>query len=356
MPDDLKLSLDPVKKKKSDRTTLIIVLLVLLIALAAPDIAHLFRNLGVSQGDSEVLEKLALTLEERELYNAAADTWIEYLGTGAAGNEQQARIWYRIGRMREKAGDCERALAAYYRSEETAPLRELEQEISMAAERCLTRLARFAALRAELAGRTTIGADDGKGADVLAEIGSEKITRGALERMIEAEVDAQVAQMAAGLPEDQVRAQREKILDQVMKETDIAQWLENLVAEELLFRYAMEEGLHEDAGIVEMSKRMERRLLTSQLLAREYAARVSVTEQEARDWYARNGAQMAAQAGVEGGRVPPFDEVRDQVLASVRMEKERAVQAAFLERLTEKYDVVIHRSKLGQEKEEAQSQ
>ena len=345
MPDDLNLSLDSVRKqKKSGRTA--VALFVVATVLAALTLAVLLTGRAGVTGDPEVLEKLALRLEERELYNAAADTWIEYLGAGSAGDEQRARIWYRIGRMREKAGDCERALAAYYRSEGTARLKEIDQEISMAVERCLTRLARFAALRAELAERTTIGSGEGKGAEVLAEIGSEKITRETLEKMIEAEVDAQVAQIAAGLPEDQVREQRGQILDQVMKETDLAQWLENLVAEELLFRYAMEEGLHEDEAVVEMSRRMERRLLTSQALAREYAGKVSVTGQEARDWYSRNGSRMAAQAGVEGGQAPPFEDVKDQVFAAVRMEKERAVQAALLERLREKYDVVIHRSKL----------
>ena len=356
MPDDLNLSLDKVKKKQNDYGGIILSLLVVVVVLVSIRAVLGFIGDGRSTGDPELLEKLALKLEERELYNAAADTWIEYLGTGSAGGEQQARIWYRVGRMREKAGDCERALAAYYRSEETASLRELDQEISMAVERCLTRLARFAALRAELAGRTTIGSGEGKGADVLAEIGSEKITRGTLEKMIEAEVDAQVSQIAAGLPEDQVREQREQILDQVMKETDLAQWLENLVAEELLFRYAMEEGLHEEEAVVEMSRRMERRLLTGQVLAREYAGQVSVSEQEARDWYSRNGSRLAAQSGVEGGQAPPFDDVKDQVFAAVRMEKERAVQAALLERLTEKYDVVIHRSKLdaGTGKEQTQ--
>jgi hypothetical protein len=343
MSDDLKLSLDSVKKEKKDRTALIIALLVLLVALAAPNISHYFRNIGGSSGDPAVLERVALKLEKQELYSAAAETWIEYIKAATPEEDERARILYRIGRMREQSGDYESALAAYYRSEQTATLPELEQEISMAAERCLTRLAKFAALRSEIAARTSIGADEGPGSEVLAEIGAEKITREMLLAMVESEVAAQVAQSAAGMPADQVRARREKIFEEVMKETDLGQWLERLIAEEILFRYAMEENLHRDPEIAEMSRRIERNLLTSQVLAREYARSVSVTEDELRAWYQANGSKLAGAAGLEGGTVPPFDEVSDQVYAAVRREKEMAVQSALLEKLIDRYDVVIHK-------------
>ena len=354
MSDDLKLTLDTVKKEKKDRTALIIALLVIAIALAAPNVAQYFRGLGGSDGDPAVLERLALKLEKQELYGAAAETWIEYLGAASPGADARARIWYRIGRMREQSGDCESALAAYYRSEQISALPELEQEISMAAERCLTRLARFAALRSDLAVRTSIGADEGPGSAVLAEIGAEKITRDMLIAMIEADVDAQVAQMAAGLPADQVRARREKILEEVMKETDLGKWLERFIAEEILFRYAMEENLHEDPEVAEMSRRIERNLLTSQVLAREYANSVSVTGDEMRAWYSANGAKLAGAAGLEGGAVPLFDDVKEQVYAAVRREKEMAVQSALLEKLIDRYDVVIHAAKPGAEQKEQQ--
>ena len=321
-----------------------------LIALAAPNIPRYFRSIGGHGGDPAVLERVALKLEKQELYSAAADTWTEYIMAAAPEEEERARILYRIGRMREKSGDCESALAAYYRSEQTAEIRELEQDISLAAERCLTRLAKFGALRSEIAERTSIG--DAGESEILAEIGSYKITKDMLVAMIEADVDAQVSQMSAGMPADQARAQREKILDEVMKEADLGQWLQRLVAEEILFRYAMEEDLHEDREIAAMSRRIERNLLTSQVLAREYAGKVTVTEDEMRAWYQANGSKLAGASGLEGGQVPPLDEVKDQVYAAVRTEKEMAVQSALLEKLTDRYDVVIHTSKLDVEKKE----
>lgn len=352
MSDDLKLTLDTVKKEKKDRTALIIALLVILIALAAPNISQLFRSLGGSSGDPAVLERVALKLEKQELYSAAAEMWIEYIEAASPEERERARILYRIGRMREQSGDYESALAAYYRSEQTSALPELEQEIAMGAERCLTRLARFAALRSEIAARTTIG-ETGE-TEVLAEIGTHKITRDMLIAMIEAEVDAQVAQSAAGLTADQVRARREQLLEQVMKETDLGQWLERLVAEEILFRYAMEEELYKDPDIAEMSRRVERKMLTAQLLAREYMGKVSVSEDEMRAWYRANGAKLAGSAGLEGGQVPPFEDMKDQVFAAVRLEQEMQVQSALLEMLTDRYDVVIHSSKLGAKQKEQQ--
>lgn len=353
MSNDLKLSLDTVKKEKKDRTALIITLLVIAIVLAAPNVSQYFGGSGGRGGDTTVLERLALKLEKQELFGAAAEIWIEYIMTTSPETEEKARIWYRVGRMREQSGDWESALAAYYRSEQIAALRELEQEISMAVERCLTRLARFAALRSEIAARTSIG-DGDESEDVLAEIGTEKITRGMLIAMIESDVDAQVAQMTAGLPAGQGRAQREKILEEVMKKTDLGQWLERLIAEKILFRYAMEEKLHEDPEVAEMSRRIERNLLTSQVLAREYSKSVSVNEEEMRAWYQANGAKLAGAAGLEGGEIPPLDDVKDQVYAAVRREKEMAVQSALLEKLIDRYDVVIHAAKSGGEKKEQQ--
>lgn len=352
MPDDLNLTLDTGKKEKKDRSTLIIALLVFLIALAAPDIPRYFRSIGGLRGDPEVLERVALKLEKQELYSAAAEMWTEYIEAAKPEEDERARILFRIGRMREQSGDCESALAAYYRSEQTAALPELEQEISMAAERCLTRLARFAALRSEIAARTSIDGD--VESEVLAEIGTHRITRDMLVAMIEAEVDAQVMQAAAGMPEEQVRAQREKLLEQVMSETDMGQWLERLVAEEILFRYAMEEELYKDPEIAGMSRRIERKLLTTQLLAREYAGSITVDEDEMRAWYRDNSSKLGGSSGLEGGQVPPFEDVKDQVYAAVRMEKEMQVQAALLEKLSDRYDVVIHASKLGAKQKEQQ--
>ena len=44
--------------------------------------------------EAEIPEEMRDAYESarEELYNAAADTWIEYLGTGRASGEQQARI------------------------------------------------------------------------------------------------------------------------------------------------------------------------------------------------------------------------------------------------------------------------
>lgn len=352
MSDDLKLTLDTVKKEKKDRSTLIIALLVFLVALAAPNIPRYFRSIGGHSGDAEVLERVALKLEKQELYSAAAEMWTEYIKAATPEEDERARILFRIGRMREQEGDYESALAAYYQSEQTSALPELQQEISMGAERCLTRLARFAALRSEIASRTSIDGD--VESEVLAEIGTHKITRDMLVAMIEEEVDAQVAQAAAGMPAEQVRAQREKLLEQVMSETDLGQWLERLVAEEVLFRYAMEEELYKDPEIAGMSRRIERKLLTTQLLAREYAGSITVDEDEMRAWYRDNGSKLAASSGLEGGQVPPFEDMKDQVYAAVRMEKEMQVQAALLEKLADHYDVVIHASKLPVKQKEQQ--
>lgn len=345
MPDDLDLTLKRRRPEHPDRSGPVLVLLALAIAIGA---AGFVLQLRGGRGDSAglpagELEALALKLERQDLHEAAAQAWIDYLGTARPGREESARIWYRIGTIRREGGDCEGALAAFYRSEAAAKLDDVESEIALAVEECLGRLGRFAAQRDELAARTAVpGSGVPEGGQVLAEIGSWKITRSMLTAMIEADVDAQLRQAAGDMPAGQLRERKEQLLAEVMQSGTLGEWLERFVAEELLYRYAIEQRLHEDPETAAMTRRVERSLLAAAVLDRAYADEVTVTEDEMRAWYDANRDRIA------GGSDPkPYDEVRGQVAAAVRMEKQAAVQQRLLGELKEKYDVVIHRSVLG---------
>lgn len=349
MSEELNLSMHrhgPRDRKPSGAVFLI--LLILLIVVSGLNSLLLLGKIGggkdvrgdLSRGD---LEDLALKLEKQSLPGAAARAWIDYLESAAPGKEERARIWYRIGKIRQGSGDHEGALEAYYRSESLAGIDEIAGEISRRTAECLEKLGKFAALRYELEGRTSFSEIDSTGGgDVIAEIGSWKISRAELEMMVETEIDLQLAQLAPGLTPEERIAQKEKLLDGILKQGGRERWLETFIAEELLYRSAREGKLHEEQEFRSLSRNIERKLLAQRRLEREYAARITIAPDELQDYYNANIKEFE-----EDGVQKPFDEVKNEVYSRVRLKKEMEIQGQVLERLKRQYDVVIHYSRLG---------
>lgn len=347
MTDDLKLNLNREKPREKGKG-ITVILLVVLVILSVLNLVFVFwppaaSNRSGSALSPEKTEELALKLERQQLYGAAAAAWREYLESARLSAGERAGVWYRTGRLYQDSGNYEMALDAYYRSESIEPVREIQRDISLGVSECLKRLGRFAALRSELETRTAVDSEaPANGAETIAEIGNWKIDRSQLEKMIEAEIEAQLSSVAGSLPPDQLKSQKEKYLEEILGQGKLDQWLEQFIAEELLYRKAMEEKIFESPDYVNLAENLERRLLAQKYLEKEYAASVSVTEEEMRAWYRSNNEKFA---GEDGPR--PYEEVSSQVYAALKAEKEKRVQSELISKLKDEYDVVIHRSKLG---------
>ncbi|HEM47529.1 MAG TPA: hypothetical protein ENO23_10860 [Alphaproteobacteria bacterium] len=342
---DLRLTLDrpPRGGRPAGRST--IVLLIVAIAIGAANLAIVLRGgNGPAAGLREdEARDLALRLEKRGLNERAAAAWIEYLGVARPGRESAARIWYRIGTLREEAGDCQGALDAFYRSEAWARLPELEPEIGRRVAACLERRGSFAALRRELEERTAATPADGEaGETIVAEIGDWKIRRADLDRMIEAEIEAQIESAAGGLPAEAREARKKEMLDAAIAGGRAA-WLERFVAEELLWRRAREEGLADDPTVAALRRNLDRKLLAGRYLDRAYGE-IEVTPEEARRWFDAHAGELAG----EDGAVPSFEEAAGRAGAAVRAEKEADVARRTIEELMRRYGAVIHREALGE--------
>ncbi len=347
MSDDLNLNLHRDRSHPKGPGRAVVVLLVLVLAVGIANVVLVLRpeeqrKITIGGLSRESLEELALKFEKQNLPGAAARAWIEYLDATKPPAGERARIWYRVGKIYQNGGDYERALEAYYRSEGIAECDELATEIGRRTAECLENLGKFAALRFELEERTAFAPEDSTASgDVLAEIGSWKITRAELDMMVEAEIEAQLSQLVGSLAPEQRRAQKERLLDQVLRQGERGRWLERFIAEELLYRSAREEGIYENPEVRSLLDNVERKLLAQKMMDREYASRINVTPEELRSYYDSHLDDFK-----ENGEQKSFDEARGDVYAAVRMQKETAVQREVLESLMEKYDVVIHQSKL----------
>ncbi len=267
--------------------------------LRTPQLAATAGPATTARLTSKALEDLAMRLENQGLRPAAADTWLEYLASGAAAEaDKAAKVWYRIGKLRQESDSFADALAAYYRSESLARLPELEPEINRRAQECLEKLGRFSALRYELADRVGLdGQATAAGAAVLAEIGSTKITRADLERIIEEAVDRQLAQYGGGrLPEADLRQQRQQILKMLDTETERQRLLERHVLEELLYREARASGLAEQAEVRRQFAGIERQFLAGKMFEQTMQNEIKITPSDLETYYEANKGKFVEPA------------------------------------------------------------
>ena len=147
MADGLNLSLPPPPTPPGRRggSLLALLLAVQILTLAVVLWRSAGRASAVPSGggpglDEDAWRRLALKLEQQGLADAAAAAWESYLATRGAEAAKAADIWYRIGCIRQDAGQYEAALAAFYRSESFAKLPRLEAEVEIGRASCRERV------------------------------------------------------------------------------------------------------------------------------------------------------------------------------------------------------------------------
>jgi peptidyl-prolyl cis-trans isomerase C len=301
MPSDLNLTLPDGDRKPPAGPRPVLALLGVLAILAVANLVVAWGRSGRPERPAaraglpaEEEKTLALKLERQGLGDAAAEAWKGYLSAARLDPREQANVWYRIGKICQEAGRHEKALDAYYRSESLAKVDELAPEIGRRTQDCLEALGKFAALRHERADRAEqkpAGAP--AGGEVVAEIGREKITKGRLDRMIEEQIERQLAQFAAALPPDQRRQQKEAMLQRLASAQAREQLLHQFITRELLYRQAREAKLAEDPGVRDLLADAEKSILAQQAMERELGDKIRITESDLRTYYAAHQKEYA---------------------------------------------------------------
>jgi len=292
MADKLNLTLPPREEvpTRSSKTVVVLLCGLLLIGMAnlllslfgLPGVAGQSGEPGLS---AEQLQDLALQFEKQQITASAVQTWQEYLGRADASPEERAKILYRIGKLYQQAGNHEQALTAFYRSEKYAAIPALATEINRRVAESLTDMGKFAALRYELSDRVAMGETQGGGDEVLAEIGAQKITKAALDRRIEEMIEEQLTALAPLLSQEEKKIRKESLLRQFSSTSVRQQILSQLVAEEILYRKAMEDKLLEDPQVRKLVRATERALLARQAMERELTDRIKITDVDLETYY-----------------------------------------------------------------------
>jgi len=302
MEEKLDFSLPEKKQKKSRASGVIIGLLLILIVLASVDlISSLSGNGSVEEPratflSAEQTKQLASKLSQRNLYRRAAKVWQDYLVSGELSDRQRAQAMFQIGTLLEKAGVYDEAIEYYYLSEAAAKLNELEPQINAHIKDCFEKLGKFSALRYELMDRTSFGGGDGAGGKIVAEIGAEKITEADLDGIIESTIDNQLEPMAAFMTGEQFNEQKKKMLEQYKSGEAKQQFLQGWLAQEILYRQALEEGLEEKEEIKKIIEELNRGVLSQQLMNRELADKIHITETDLQTYYEANKGEYVEPA------------------------------------------------------------
>ena len=292
------------KKSQKPSMKLVYILLTVLILLSA------FNALILTKGGStkeksvnglippeKELKQLALKLEKQELNSQAVDAWKEYLSAAGTDADETAKIWYRIGKIYQDAGDFNNALNSFYRSESFSTPDDIKNEINRRIQDCLESAGKFAALRYELGDRVgeTLGeAEDnksitpGSGDKIVAEIGAYKITQEELDKKIEKLIESRISGLSRYLPEERINKEKENLLKQYSSENGRRSFLEQYIIEEMLYRKAREDRLAETPQVMEDLKNMERSYLASKVLENTYAKEIRITATDVKNYYEAN--------------------------------------------------------------------
>ncbi|MCI0499959.1 MAG: peptidyl-prolyl cis-trans isomerase [Planctomycetales bacterium] len=308
MEEKLDFSL-PAKKSKTPFASIIsVLLLVVLVGLAVINLFDPFCQNPPSENPAlslsqEKVKDLASKLADRSLYTRAAEVWQDYLASAEMPDAERAKILFQIGTLLEKAGRYDEAIEYFYRSEITAALPELEQSITAHIRDCFEKLGKFSALRYELMDRTSIQPSGMSGGKIVAEIGAEKITNADLDALIEKAIDDQLAPLAAFMTAEQRDEQKTKVLEQYKAPSARQEFLQSWLVQEVLYRQAMEEELSEQPDVKRFIEGVVRGALSQQLMNKELADKIHITESDLQTYYQANKADYVEPAKARIGHI-----------------------------------------------------
>lgn len=292
MDDKLDFSVPEKKQRSPIANKVIIVLLLILTALAVVNVlpeSGPADPAGQSSGLSATQTKqLATKLAQRNLYEQAAQVWKDYLAQAKLGAVERAKGLFQAATALEKAGLYGQAIEYYYRSETVALLDDLAPQINSHIKDCFERLGKFSALQYELMDRTALKTEAPAGADVVAEIGAEKITKADLDALIENSIDNQLAPVAAFMTPEQLAEQKKKTLDQYKNPQAKQQFLQGWLAQEILYRQALEEQLAAKPKVKAMLDDVARGMLSQQIMNEQLASKINITETDLQTYYSAN--------------------------------------------------------------------
>jgi tetratricopeptide (TPR) repeat protein len=283
-----------------------------LIATVATLVLVVYLTFATQAGerDHQTEKNLAGELADNNLPKAAIEEYKKILADPDVDKAAAANINYLIAKIYfEEMADYENAAAYYLRARILNPSGSFFDEAGRNMISCLEKMGRMVDAKRELDAAVNLDSAKTreKGEKVLARVGSTTILNSDLDDAIQS------------LPPET----QKRFLDRAGK----IEILNNLVAQELIYKAAMREGFDRDPDFVRKRKQVEKQLLMEKYLVEKALPQVNIDTADVRNYYLAN---RAAKYGDK-----PYDEVKANVLMDYQREKSRKVFAEYIAKLAE---------------------
>lgn len=272
-----------------------------------------------SSGDSAELverhKKLAGELRDTKLYQAAIEEYQKILAHENIDLRTRANINYLIGKIYyENLADYRQAAAYYIRARTLDPEGSFIDEASKNLIAALEKSGQVLDARRELGAITDIDQPERVEGDVMvAKIGDDPVWLSQLEAEIQT------------LPIDVQR--------QLSAPGDKADFLQQYIGMELMYRAAVRENYDEDPEILKQQQQYHRQLLINKYVLDKVMPEVRIDTMDVRNFYeARKGSEYNG---------APYDSVKAQVFIDYQNQKAQQAFSEYIEQLADKERVQV---------------
>lgn len=274
---------------------------------------------------------LANTFYNNELFGAAIREYQDYLQNYQVDDQKRANIYYTIANIYfERLFDYNKALEYFYRVKFLYPDSPLQSDIGKKIVNCLERLQRSQDAERILQKETALKPDETpehKPGDVIAQVGDQQITQG--------DLDFEINLLPPYL-QSQVKSRDQKL-----------EYLQQIVAEQLLYDSAKREGLENDKDIIEGTFRAKKKLMAQRILNDQLAKKINIQPADVELYYKANKEKYVEKD--DKGKVirqKEFSEVSRQVAQDLLMERQEKAYRELLNQLMTAQNVKIFEKRI----------
>ncbi|MHC4565686.1 MAG: peptidylprolyl isomerase [Planctomycetota bacterium] len=162
--------------------------------------------------------------------------------------------------------------------------------------------------------RTTLESGPTAGAKIVAEIGPEKITEADLDAMIESNIENQLEPVAAFMSSEQLKEQTKKMLEQYKTPQARQQYLQGWLAQEVLYRQALQEKLADKPEARKLIDQLTRGALSQLVMNNELASKINITDTDIQTYYTANKDKFVDPSGATISHILLDDEAKAKEL------------------------------------------
>jgi tetratricopeptide (TPR) repeat protein len=280
---------------------------------------------------SEDLLKLANAYYTNGLYEAAVNSYLQYLSEYSPDKSRAANTYYTVADIYfERVKDYDKALEYYFKIKYLYPESKLQGEVSKKIVASLERLNRTndaVRIYEKEAALEPDSVHSHRSGEVLAESGTHKVTQG--------DLDYEISNMPPYMREQFKSPEKKKELVQQM------------IIQDLLYDSAKRKGLDKDKEVIEGVFKAKKGLMVQKLIADEIKDQVKIDKDDVQLYYLAHKDKYT-EKDKEGKvkRQKSFEEVARQVSEDLLNERQMQAYQKMIDKLARAQNVKIYNNRI----------